>query len=98
MANLLTAAMLDQRWSRAPHSLVDGIVAAAPAVLPKYGIDTPLRLAHFMAQASVECASGTAMEPFWYFLPGRAPIWNSDTFSDRGSPGTSSSTPLTDGT
>ncbi len=62
MANLLTATMLDQRWSRAPHSLVDGIVAAAPAVLPKYGIDTPLRLAHFMAQASVECASGTAME------------------------------------
>jgi putative chitinase len=59
---LLTAAHLDRRWPHAPHSLVDGIVAAAPAVLPKFGLDAPLVLAHFLSHCSVECAAGTSME------------------------------------
>jgi hypothetical protein len=29
---MLAAAILDARWPRAPHSLVDGIVAAWPSV------------------------------------------------------------------
>jgi putative chitinase len=35
-----------------------GIVAAAPAVFAKYGIDTPLVAAHVMAQISHECGAG----------------------------------------
>jgi predicted chitinase len=59
---MITADMLDRRWPRAPHSLVDAIVGAAPTALATYEITTPLRLAHFLAQASVECAGGTARE------------------------------------
>jgi putative chitinase len=35
-----------------------GIVAAAPAVFAKYGITTPLLIAHVMAQISHECGAG----------------------------------------
>ena len=35
-----------------------GIVAAAPAVFAKYGITTPLLVAHVMAQISHECGAG----------------------------------------
>lgn len=59
---MITADMLDRRWPRAPHSLVDAIVAFAPTVLAKFEITTPLRLAHFLAQASVECAGRTTLE------------------------------------
>jgi putative chitinase len=59
---MLTVDMLDRRWPRAPHSLVDGIVAAAPEIFSKYAITTPLRLAHFLAHCSVECAARTALE------------------------------------
>lgn len=38
--------------------LRDGIAAAAPAVFAKYGIDTPLLVAHVMAQISHECGAG----------------------------------------
>ena len=38
--------------------LRDGIVAAAPAVFAKYGITTPLLVAHVMAQISHECGAG----------------------------------------
>ncbi|MBV9741291.1 MAG: glycoside hydrolase family 19 protein [Hyphomicrobiales bacterium] len=59
---MITADMLDRRWPRATHSLVDAIVASAPAVFAKFEITTPLRLVHFLAHASVECAAGTALE------------------------------------
>ena len=59
---MLTADMLDRRWPRAPHSLVDGIVTSAPVILAKYDVTTPLRLAHLLAHCSVECAGGTALE------------------------------------
>lgn len=61
MTVMLTADHLDRRWPRAPHSLVDGIVAAAP-VLPKYEITSALILAHALAQWSEESAAGTATE------------------------------------
>jgi len=42
--------------------LLEGIVATAPTVFPKYGITTPLVVAHFMAQVSEECAAGLEMQ------------------------------------
>ena len=38
--------------------LLAGIIAAAPTVFPKYGITTPLLVAHAMAQFSEECGAG----------------------------------------
>jgi putative chitinase len=54
--------MFARRWPRAPHGLIDAIVAAAPVVLDRYKINTPRRLAHFMAQVSHECGGGTITE------------------------------------
>jgi putative chitinase len=60
----LTIEMMRRRW---PHGdqhipgLIEGIVAAAPVVFPKYGVTTPLAIAHFMAQASEECGQGLEM-------------------------------------
>lgn len=38
--------------------LRDGIAEAAPAVFSRYGIDSPLLVAHVMAQISHECGAG----------------------------------------
>ncbi|MGY4198965.1 glycoside hydrolase family 19 protein [Bradyrhizobium sp. USDA 4520] len=57
----LTSVMLSKHWPRATQALRSGIVQTAPAVFAKYQIDTPLRLAHFMAQISEECGAGTEM-------------------------------------
>lgn len=54
--------VLKKLWPRASGSLVAAIVARAPTVLPKYDINTPLRLAHFMAQISHESGGGTITE------------------------------------
>ncbi len=59
---MLGHGMLARRWPRAPHGLIDAIVAAAPVVLKKRKINAPLRLAHFMAQVSHECGGGTVTE------------------------------------
>ncbi len=50
---------LRQLWPHAPQVLVDGVIAAAPAVLANHRINTPLRLAHFLAQISHESGGGT---------------------------------------
>jgi putative chitinase len=34
------------------------MIASAPAVFTKYGITTPLLVAHVMAQGSLECGAG----------------------------------------
>jgi len=61
---MLTLDMMQRRWpngnQRVP-GLLEGIVAAADAVFATYGLDSPLLVAHAMAQFSVECASGTVM-------------------------------------
>ncbi len=60
----LTVEILRRRW---PHGdqhiagLVEGIVAAASVVFPKYGVTSALAMAHFMAQASEECGQGLEM-------------------------------------
>jgi putative chitinase len=60
----LTLEVMQRRW---PHGdqhvpgLIEGIVAAAPTVFPKYGLDTPLVIAHAMAQFSEECGQGLEM-------------------------------------
>jgi putative chitinase len=57
---LLTRDMLERHWPQAPDSLRRGM-ANSSSVLNEVGINTPLRLAHFMAQISHECSRGTTM-------------------------------------
>jgi len=60
----LTIEIMHRRW---PHGdqhipgLIEGIVASAPVVFSKYGVTSPLLIAHFMAQASEECGQGLEM-------------------------------------
>lgn len=75
---MLTVALLDHIWPRAPHSLVAGIVAACPTILPKYGITTTLEAAHLGAQCSVESAAGTRLEESLHYSAARAhQVWPS---------------------
>jgi putative chitinase len=52
---MLTEQTLKRLWPRARPELIAAIVEQAPTVLPRYGLDSPLVLAHFMAQCSWEC-------------------------------------------
>lgn len=58
----LVFAALNRRWPHAPHALVEGIVAAAPAVFVRYGLTNPIEQADFLAQISEETGGGTAIE------------------------------------
>lgn len=61
---MLTLDMMQRRWpngnQRIP-GLREGIVSAADAVFTKYGLTTPLLIAHAMAQFTEECGGGTQM-------------------------------------
>lgn len=73
---MITEKMLDARWPRAPHSLVDGIIAANGEALAHGEINTPLREAHFWAQVSEECTAGTTMEEnLHYSAPRLCEVW-----------------------
>jgi putative chitinase len=56
--------MMQRRW---PHGnqhvpgLLEGIVASAPNIFPKYGLSSDLVIAHAMAQFSEECGEGLEM-------------------------------------
>lgn len=61
---MLTIELMKKRWPQGNQhipGLLEGIVSTAPAVFHKYGLDTPLAIAHFMAQASEECGQGLEM-------------------------------------
>ena len=58
MTIALTLPMMDRRWPKAAHSLVDGMVATSEAVFVKYGLATPTEVADFMAQISEETGGG----------------------------------------
>jgi len=77
----LTLAVLQREW---PHcdqhvpGLMEGIIAAAPTVFPKYGLNTPLTVAHAMAQFSHECGAGLEMiENLNYSAQGLMNTWPS---------------------
>lgn len=53
---------LDLHWPHAIEGLNAAIAETSEMVLPKYRITTPLRLAHFLAQLSVECDGGQHLE------------------------------------
>jgi putative chitinase len=60
----LTIEIMRHRWPAGDQhvpGLIEGIVAAAPTVFPKYGLDSALVIAHFMAQASEESGQGLEM-------------------------------------
>jgi putative chitinase len=55
-----------------------GIIAAAPAVFAKYGIATPLLVAHVMAQISHECGAGHDVVENMNYTAGRMmQVWPS---------------------
>jgi putative chitinase len=55
-----------------------GIIAAAPAVFAKYGITTPLLVAHVMAQISHECGAGHEVVENLNYTAGRMmQVWPS---------------------
>src|SRR5690242_9820903 len=61
---MLTLDLMRRLWpsgnGKVP-GLLEGIVAAAPTVFPKYGLTSPLVVAHAMAQFSHECGAGLEM-------------------------------------
>ena len=61
---MLDISMMQRRWPNGDQhvpGLIEGIVAAAVTVFPRYGVTTALAVAHFMAQASEECGQGLEM-------------------------------------
>lgn len=77
----LTLEMMHAMWPSGNSSgagLLEGIVAAAPAVLAKYGLNSDLVVAHAMAQFSEECGAGTEMlENINYTATRACQVWPS---------------------
>jgi putative chitinase len=64
MTDILTLQIMQKMWPNGNQhvaGLLEGIAASAPTVFPKYGLTTPLVIAHFMAQVSEECGAGLEM-------------------------------------
>ncbi|ABE62251.1 putative glycohydrolase [Nitrobacter hamburgensis X14] len=74
-------AVLRRLWPRGDSriaGLIEGMAATAPAVFDKYGIATPLLIAHVMAQISHECGAGTAViENLNYSAARMTQVWPS---------------------
>lgn len=55
----LTPTVLRRLWPRAPQAKIDAIARVAPSLFDQWQINTPLRVAHLMAQISHENGAGT---------------------------------------
>jgi len=56
---MFTREMFKRQWPKGDVAMIDGILQTQGEVLQRFEITTPLRLAHFMAQITVECTHGT---------------------------------------
>lgn len=78
---MLTLEIMHAMWPNGNSTvpgLVEGIVAAAPAVLAKYGLNSDLVIAHAMAQFSHECGAGSEMtENINYTATRACQVWPS---------------------
>jgi putative chitinase len=78
---MLTLEIMNTLWPRGNSEvpgLVEGIVAAAPRVFAKYGLNNRLVIAHAMAQFSHECGAGADMEENINYTAKRAcQVWPS---------------------
>jgi putative chitinase len=52
-------------------NLLQGIIASAPIVFPKYGVNPDLAICHAMAQFSEECGCGLEMQENMNYSPAR---------------------------
>lgn len=68
---MLTRPTLQTLWPRAKPWKIDAIVSIAPDVLKAAQINTPLRLAHLMAQISHENGAGTIVRENMNYSAGR---------------------------
>lgn len=59
---MLDTATLKSLWPHASTALIDATVSSAPTVFLRYHLNTPLRVAHFMAQISHESDGGRIKE------------------------------------
>lgn len=75
----ITKDILVRLWPKAKPDLIRAVCDQATSVFEKYGINTPLRVAHFMAQVSHESNGGTVTaENMNYTTAGRiAAVWPS---------------------
>lgn len=76
---MLTLSMMQTMWpqnsSGVPNvRLLECIAKAAPLVFAKYGLNSPLAVAHAMAQFSHECGNGCAMVESTRYTPERAAV------------------------
>lgn len=55
----ISPALLRRMWPRAPTIVVSSVATKSIDVFDRYGLTTPLRVAHFMAQISHESGGGT---------------------------------------
>jgi putative chitinase len=78
---MLTPEIMHAMWPTGNNTvpgLVVGIVAAAPAVFAKYGLNSNLVIAHAMAQFSHECVAGNEMvENINYTAKRACQVWPS---------------------
>lgn len=76
---MLTLECMQAMWpngNRTVPGLLDGIVAGAPDVFPKYGLKSALVIAHAMAQFSEECGGGHDMVEHINYTAARAcQVW-----------------------
>lgn len=68
---MLTDDIMRKMWPRAPRATLLAIVNSCDEVFEHYELNTPLRVAHFMAQISHECGRGTIVRENMNYSPQR---------------------------